>query len=52
MHRSNVHQTHFFYSESYEEPNLDEVIDTFISFNNVTAITNEPEYELMKPLLN
>ena len=47
-----MHQTFFFDAESHEEPSLDEVIETFISYNNVTTKTNEPEHELMKPLLN
>ena len=42
----------FFDADSYEEPDLDGIIEAFISCNNVTTKTNEPEYELMKPLFN
>ena len=51
-HRSKLHQIYFFDAESCEEPNLDEVIETCISCNNVNAKTNEPDYELMKWLFN
>ena len=36
-HTSNLEQTYFFDSESYEEPTLHEVIETFVICNNVTA---------------
>ena len=42
----------FFHAYSYEEVNLNEIIETFISYFNVNTKTNETEHELMKPLFN
>ena len=50
--RNNLHQTCFFYAKLNKEPNLDETIETFISCNNATTKTNEPECKLMKTLFN
>ena len=52
---SNKHKLYFFDAKTFiesKEPNLDNIIEFFISSKNITIKTNEPEYELMKPLFN
>ena len=51
-HRWNLNKTHFFDAESYEEPKLDEIIETFISCNNVITKKNEHEDELINSLFH
>ena len=45
-------ELYYFDAETYNEPNLDEVIGTFAECNNIAMKTNEPQYELMRPLFN
>ena len=46
------HELCFFDAETYEEDTLDDVIDSFISCNNVSTKRKEPEYSLLQPLFN
>ena len=45
-------ELYYFDAETYNKPNLDEVIQTFAECNNITTKTNEPQYELTRPLFN
>ena len=45
-------ELYYFDAETYLEPNLEDVIETFVVCNNITTKTNEPQYELMRPLFN
>ena len=49
---THVHEFHFSDAETYKEDTLDEVIDSFVSWNNITIKSNEPEYSLLQPLFN
>ena len=50
--RSNNHQLFFFYAETFDDHNLDDIIHNLMYCNNVTTKSNEPEYELLKPVSN
>ena len=48
----NSQEMHYLDAETYAEPNLDDVMQTFVECDNITTKTNEPQYELMCPLFN
>ncbi len=50
--RSNNDQLFFFDAETFDDHNLDDVIHSLIFCNNVTTKSNDPEYELLKPVFN
>lgn len=46
------HAFYFFDADTYEEPDLDDIVHTFVTCNNVTTKPNEPHFERMKPFFN
>ena len=50
-HTSNQ-ELFYFDAETCIEPDIDDAMQTFVECNNITTKTNEPKYELMRPLFN
>ena len=46
-HRSNKHELHFFDAETFVPHNLEHVIENFVSCNNITTKSKEPECEAL-----
>ena len=46
------YESHFFDAETYKEDALDDVIDSFLSYNNVSAKSKEPEHILIQNIFN
>ena len=50
--RSSKHQIFFSDAELFEDNNLDDVTQSFITCNNAATKTNEIEYDSLQPLFN
>ena len=49
---SKIHELHFFDAETYKENTLDDVIESFLSCNNVSIKRKESEHSLLQPIFN
>ena len=48
----NKYELFFFDSENFNDHDVDDFMQYFISFNEITTKSNDPEHELLKPLFN
>ena len=51
MNASDYHELHLFDTEPFKQDTLDNVIDSFLSCNNVSTKRKEHEHILIQPLL-